>query len=144
MPCTVAIQCRGIRPEFCSQPPKFEPILPEIQPRLTVRPNGTLPRRRAQHRKSISGFRASVEQDGWFAGRRRPALGPGGERVRFGPLLQMIEYLLDHRGVFDAGDDPHRTPAGRAGLDVDIENAPETLRPRHRDPPFGGRWRFIG
>jgi hypothetical protein len=38
------------------------------------------------------------------------------------------ENLLDHRGVFDAGDDPKHPAAGRTGLDVDAEDAFEALR----------------
>jgi hypothetical protein len=79
-----------------------------------VRPNGTLPHRRSQHRQSICGFRASVEQDGLLAGRRRPALGKRERFAGFLFALQVIEDLLDHRGVFNAGDDFHRAAANPA------------------------------
>ena len=42
----------------------------------------------------------------------------------------MSEYLLDDVGVLNAGDDPHRTAAGRTGLDVDPEHPLEALRLR--------------
>ena len=49
--------------------------------------------------------------------------------------------LLDHRWVFDAGDDPQRPAAGRTGLDVDAEDAFQPLRPSHCCPAF--RRRFL-
>ena len=39
-------------------------------------------------------------------------------------------------GVLDAGDDAHRTAAGRTGLDIDPENPIQALRPGHRDAAF--------
>ena len=42
----------------------------------------------------------------------------------------MGQDLLDHLGIFDAGDDPDRPTAGRAGLDVDAEYALQALRLR--------------
>jgi hypothetical protein len=34
----------------------------------------------------------------------------------------MREYLPDHRGVFDTGDDAHRTSAFNAGCHIDKVN----------------------
>lgn len=45
--------------------------------------------------------------------------------------IQMVKYLLDHRGILDRGDDPDAAAARLAGLYVDIEDAFETLRPGH-------------
>jgi hypothetical protein len=36
-------------------------------------------------------------------------------------VLQVIEDLLDHHRIFDAGDDLYGTAAGLAGLNVDTE-----------------------
>ena len=44
--------------------------------------------------------------------------------------LEVSEDLLDHRRFFDAGDDLDVTAAVLAGLDVDVENALQTLRLR--------------
>jgi hypothetical protein len=44
----------------------------------------------------------------------------------------MVEDLLDHRWIFNAGDHAQRTATGTAGLDIDIESTPEALGPRHR------------
>jgi hypothetical protein len=85
-----------------------------------------------------------VEQDALLAGRRRPAFGQREGFAGFSFALQVSEDLLDHRRIFDAGDDFHRATAFLAGLDVDIENALEALRPGHRGPPSGGCWRFFG
>jgi hypothetical protein len=38
------------------------------------------------------------------------------------------EAGLDDGGVFDAGDDGHRTATQRAGFNVDVEHAREALR----------------
>ena len=108
---------------------KLEPLLPKIQPRLTVLSNGTLPRRRTQHRKSISGLRAPVEQNGLLAGRWRPAFGKREGFAGFRFALQVIEDLLDYHRIFDAGDDPDLAAAFPADLDVDIENVLQALRP---------------
>ncbi len=59
-------------------------------------------------------------------------------------MLQVIEDLLDHHRVFDAGDDFHGTAAGAAGLDVDIEYTLEPLCPCHRRSPLCWCCRFIG
>jgi len=37
-------------------------------------------------------------------------------------MLQVVEYLPDHLGIFDAGDDLHGSAAGLASLDIDVEN----------------------
>ncbi len=51
--------------------------------------------------------------------------------------------LLDHYRVFNAGDDFHGAAAAAAGLDVDIENTLEPLRPCHRRSPLCWCCRFI-
>jgi len=53
-------------------------------------------------------------------------------------MLQVVEYLPDHLGIFDAGDDLHGSAAGLASLDIDVEHALEALRPGHDDMAFGG------
>ena len=53
--------------------------------------------------------------------------------------IQVCEDLIDDVGILDAGDDPHRPAAGRAGLDVDPEHPLEALRPGHRGTAFGRR-----
>jgi len=50
--------------------------------------------------------------------------------------LQVIEDLLDRDRLFDAGDCLHRATAVMADLDVNIEDALQTLRPRHGCAPF--------
>lgn len=47
-------------------------------------------------------------------------------------FVQVGEYLLDDRRVFDAGNDFHRPAAVATGFDVDVEDALEALRARHR------------
>ena len=49
----------------------------------------------------------------------------------YGALVEMDKNALDHGGVFDAGDDLHRTTTHFAGFDVDAEHALEALRPGH-------------
>ena len=44
---------------------------------------------------------------------------------------------FDHRRVFDAGDNLDSAAAFPAGLDVDIENPLQALRPAHRGAAFG-------
>ena len=43
--------------------------------------------------------------------------------------FQVGEYLLDHRRVFDAGDDADITAAFTARFNVDVESALQSLRP---------------
>jgi hypothetical protein len=52
-------------------------------------------------------------------------------------VLQVIEDLFDHHWVFDAGDNLDSAAAFPAGLDVDIEDPLQTLRPAHRGAAFG-------
>ena len=52
-------------------------------------------------------------------------------RARF--VRQLREDRLDHRRIFDARDDAHRTAAARTGsLDIDTEHALQALCPAHR------------
>jgi hypothetical protein len=51
-------------------------------------------------------------------------------------LIQVGEDLLDDIEVLNACDDPHRTAAGRAGIDVDPEYAFQALRPGHRGEDY--------
>ncbi|MDH3379586.1 MAG: hypothetical protein OEQ39_21890 [Gammaproteobacteria bacterium] len=81
-------------------------------PLLAARQTASLPRRQAQFLESISGVWMSVEQ----ANRRHPAFGQKGVRWDFSFVAQVIEDLLNHLRVFDAGDDVHgRTNAASAG-----------------------------
>ena len=72
-------------------------------------------------------------------GRRCPAFRQQVRRLRGGFVVKVGEDLLDHHRVFDAGNDSERTGTFPAGLDVDVENALQSLRPGHRGPAFGGR-----
>jgi len=58
---------------------------------------------------------------------RRPARRPPGSFWRGAFLIEVGEDLLDHFWVLDAGDDPHRPTAGRAGLHVDVEHPFQAL-----------------
>jgi len=42
------------------------------------------------------------------------------------------EDLLDDVGTLDVRDDPRRPAAGRTGLDIDLEDPLDALRPGHR------------
>ena len=59
--------------------------------------------------------------------------------------IQVSEYLVDHRRVFDTGDDADITTAFAAGFDIDMENTFESLCPCHRCAALGGRlvWSFL-
>jgi hypothetical protein len=48
----------------------------------------------------------------------------------------MGQYLLDHHRVLNAGNHLHRATAFTAGLDVDVENPLEALRPVHHLRPL--------
>ena len=45
-------------------------------------------------------------------------------------LIEEGEDLLDRLGILDTRDDPHRTAAGQADLDVDAEDPLQALCPR--------------
>jgi hypothetical protein len=73
--------------------------------------------------------------------RTAPATGAPGTAAASGPGLspfpiQMSEDLLDDIEVLNACDNPHRTAAGWAGLDVDPEYAFQALRPDHRGKDY--------
>ena len=51
--------------------------------------------------------------------------------------IQVGQDSLDHRRIFNAGDDPDLTTAPIAGLDV--EHPLESLHPSHRGMALGGR-----
>jgi len=59
--------------------------------------------------------------------------------------IQVIEYLVDDRRVFDTGDDADITTAFAAGFDIDVEYAFQSLCPCHGCPALGGRlvWSFL-
>jgi len=48
--------------------------------------------------------------------------------------IQMGEDLLNHRWIFDAGDDLDAAAANAAGFDVDAENLLEALSSSNRGP----------
>ena len=58
----------------------------------------------------------------------------------------MIQYPIDDVLVLDTRDDPDRSATKTADLDVDVENALQSLRPGHGCATFGLRLvlRFIG
>jgi hypothetical protein len=63
--------------------------------------------------------------------RRGPAVRqPGGFRGS-GFLIQVSKYLVDHRRVFDAGNDADITAAFTASFNVDVEYTLESLRPAY-------------
>ena len=62
-----------------------------------------------------------------FPLRGRSGQRPEGQRRLHGTSVQMLEGLLDHRRVFDTGNDLHPPTTVPAGLDVDPEHALETL-----------------
>jgi hypothetical protein len=82
------------------------------------------------------GVMLSVEEPGL---RRRPPLRQ--HRQLGGGLfaLQMRQNPLDHRRVFNAGNDLDLTTAPLAGLDVNVKYAFESLHPGHRRMALGGR-----
>ena len=51
----------------------------------------------------------------------------------------MVENLLNDTGVFDAGNDLHRSAAVATGFDVDVEDSLQALRPRQGDVA----WRWV-
>ena len=63
---------------------------------------------------------APVEQDRW---RRCPAFGQRWCLYRKDFFIQVGEYLLDHRRIFNAGDHFDGATAFTARFDVDIEYA---------------------
>jgi len=65
-----------------------------------------------------------------------------GRRFGIRAFLQMIEDLPDHDGILDTGDDPGGAAAFAACLNLDIEDALQTLRPGHGSTRFGGHLRF--
>jgi hypothetical protein len=83
---------------------------------------------------------ASAEQ----TDRRRPALWQPTRPLSGFLLIEVIEYLLNHHRVFDAGNDLHGPAAGRTGLNVDAKDAFQALRPGHGGPALSRRWWFIG
>ena len=84
--------------------------------------------------KSDAGDRLS--RDG---GRRPTRRRPG--RLRRGRFrIQVREDRRDHHRVFDAGNDAHRPAAGRAGVNVDPEHAPQALRLGHCGPVLARRF----
>ena len=71
-------------------------------------------------------------QSNWW----RPAFWQDNGLTGLGFLPKVIEDLPDHRRVFDAGNHLHRAGAFATGLNVDIENTLEALRPGHRRSSF--------
>jgi hypothetical protein len=60
--------------------------------------------------------------------RWRPAFWQDNGLTGLGFLSKVIEDLLDHRRVFDAGNHLYRPEAFATGLNVDIENTLEALQ----------------
>ncbi len=54
-------------------------------------------------------------------------------------LIEVCQYLPDHRRILDTGDHPHRTAAFAAGVNVDVEHPLEPLCPTHRSTALGRR-----
>jgi hypothetical protein len=69
---------------------------------------------------------------------------PPGPFRRRAVLIEVRENLRDHHRVFDTGDDPERTAAGPAGLDVDAEYPFQALGPAHRCQVKQGTARAVG
>ena len=78
------------------------------------------------------GFIFSDQQAHWWARCRR---GPAWWQQSYCHcrcfFLQVSEYLVDYRRVFDAGNDAHITTAFTAGFNVDIKYPLQPLRPCH-------------
>ena len=51
-------------------------------------------------------------------------------------LAQMSQNSIYEVLALNTGDDLYRSTAMTANLDIDIEDALESLGPRHRDVPF--------
>ncbi len=128
---------RGIPRRSSEHPPAFSPFTPPPSRPPASRDTAT-----------AHGTASCIERSGFLAGeqahRRCPALGQRAGLVGVGLLLQVIENPLDHHRVLDAGHDLHGPAAGRTGLDVNIENTFQALRPAHRCPAFGGRSCLLG
>ena len=62
----------------------------------------------------------------------RPTFWQDNGLTGLGFLPKVIEDLLDHLGVFDAGNHLHYAGAFATGLNVDIANTLEALRSGHR------------
>jgi len=89
----------------------FTPI-----PTPGAKPAIPLPSREQQADRRV-GLIPSIKQSRY---RRGPAWRqPGGSRF----LIQVSEYLVDHRRVFDAGDDAHITTAFTAGFKATASSA---------------------
>ncbi len=58
-------------------------------------------------------------------------------------MLEVVEDLPDHLGVFDAGNHLHRAGALATALNVDIENTLEVLNPGQRRSSFCGCWPLL-
>ena len=54
----------------------------------------------------------------------------------------MGECLLDNHGIFNAGDHVDAATTFSAGLDIDVEDALEALRPGHGRAAFGRQLAF--
>ncbi len=63
--------------------------------------------------------------------RLRSARRPPGRVLHGSFPIQVGEDFLDDIGILYARDDPHRSAASRAGLNVDPEYPLEALRPGH-------------
>jgi len=69
-----------------------------------------------------------VRRAGTVRRRRTRGVGRGARTVA---ALEVRENLRDDLRIFDAGDNPHRTPAALTALDIDVEHAFEAACPGH-------------
>jgi len=61
----------------------------------------------------------------------------GGRGARTVAALEVRENLRDDLRIFDAGDNPHCTPAALTALDIDVEHAFEAACPGQGDGLVG-------
>ena len=72
-----------------------------------------------------------------FLLRRRPREGSEhGRRGRTAPV-EVVKDFFDHGRIFNARDHFHRTAAVFTSLDIELEHAFQSLRPRYRDVARG-------
>ncbi len=72
---------------------------------------------------------------------------PGSQATGWAPLRWPCPSdgrdLLDHHRVFDASNHLQRPAAFSTGLDIDVEDTLQALRPGHGSPALSWRWWFI-
>ena len=133
----------GFRLCGATQPRSPRPISRDPRQQGERRLAGSLPHRvllvwsPTLRRRLRTGFVASGPSRG--RGRRSARPGPVVRCFQCAMLCELGQYGADRLGLFDAHHDPQRSAAVNAGGHIDVEHAPEALRPAHLTPAFGGR-----